>query len=418
MCIKKPSFLIFVLPLIILTALYMTIPDKPVYAKGVNKTGDSSDRASSNSDNRSSSDNQNSSENRSSDKPKSEPTERTSPPPSNNQTSEQNTEPDQGRTKGHDNTSSEPVTRSGDSSNQTSGQRSDSNQGQLKGHVNSVPVVRSESPSVNSNQREVNPGSQKGLYRKDYEDIGKIWQERQEHRSKTSDDSRDNNKTHSNSDTHINVNIFYPGKYNYYRYDYTPGYSYPSVYCFYYGYFPPYIQSHRVIYIYHNPGIHYTYIDLPPIIISEPWYRDDYYLRDGSNYQLSSALQGIRRAWERNDVDLLMQYVGRNSQVDIYLKDEYAYSVNKQDYYDMTRDAMSSVKTASFSFYRVRQRNSRESVAYGKHVYYDDFDSSDDFYYYYKQPNHKITVYVSYTLERNGNDWYITEVGCSPYKLD
>ncbi len=62
---------------------------------------------------------------------------------------------------------------------------------------------------------------------------------------------------------------------------------------------------------------------------------------------------------------------------------------------------MEVIRTKHFEFDRVRKRETGEYVAYGKHTYYDE-------------DVHLKTVYVSYTLERSGNEWYIVEVGCSP----
>jgi hypothetical protein len=193
----------------------------------------------------------------------------------------------------------------------------------------------------------------------------------------------------------------YPWSFRYYVYDYRPLYSYPSLYCFYYDFFPPYIYGHRAYYI---PLVvrHYRYVDVPLIILSYNSYNwdGDYYLWDSSQRSLSDALRDIRRAWERNDIDLLMDHVRRGSRIAVYIRDEYAYSVDSQDYYDMTRDAMSVIRTRSFELDRIRRRDNAEVVAYGRHSYSDQEDSSK-------------TVYVSYTLERRGSEWYITEVGSS-----
>lgn len=109
-----------------------------------------------------------------------------------------------------------------------------------------------------------------------------------------------------------------------------------------------------------------------------------------------------------------MRHVRPASTIDVLLKGEYAYSVDRLDYCDMTLDAMKAIKTTSFKFYRIRKRCDYEVVAYGKHIYYDDYDFNCDSHSYYDRSPQK-TVYVFYTLRRCGSDWYITEVGTSPY---
>ena len=275
--------------------------------------------------------------------------------------------------------------------------------------------VKSEISFGGAERREPSVSDTRGLYRKDYEDIGHIWKERRERRD-TSDDRHREYKSHDRR-THISFTYSFPGKYRYYCYDYAPGFAYPSIYCYYYGLFPPYIASHRVVFISRGRHVCYSCVDLPITIIdSDCWDRgcDSYYLCDRQYRSLSSALRDIQRAWELGDVNLLMRHVRPASTIDVLLKGEYAYSVDRLDYCDMTLDAMKAIKTTSFKFYRIRKRCDYEVVAYGKHIYYDDYDFNCDSHSYYDRSPQK-TVYVFYTLRRCGSDWYITEVGTSPY---
>lgn len=408
---KKTAFLTVVSLLIaILAVMFAVTPDQYAYAKGARKSSESqssSDRSS--SEKRSSDSGQRSSseprqESRSQPEPRSEGS---SPPPPSVTRSEPRQESRSQPEPRSERSSSPPpsVTRSEEPRPTFSSDR-------LKGHSAPAPspTVRSEIPFRQSEQREVRSTDTRGLYRKDYADIGRIWSERQERRDTRSDDSRRNPRTHDDYHVNVGVNFWFPGHYRYYWYDYTPGYCYPSVYCYYYGIFPPYLCSYRVIYV-HHPHVHYVYFDLPITIVDYdyPAYRG-YYLMERDYSSVSEPLRDIRRAWELGDIDLLMDHVRRGSTIEVYLQGEYAYSLDRQDYYEMTSDAMSAIRTATFKFYRVRQRDDHSAVAYGKHVYYDDERG-------YSGSGRQKTVYVSYTLKRYGDDWYITEVGSSPNQL-
>ncbi len=255
-----------------------------------------------------------------------------------------------------------------------------------------------------------------GTYRKDYADFSKFWKHQREQRS-IYQNNYGGHGTHS--DVHININFFPGASYSYYAYDYDPWTCYPSVYGYYYGLFPPYIHHRRVI-IYHYPVVVYRYIELPLAIIYRDYPRDSYYYQD--DYYLSSygyrgvgtALRDIERAWERNDPNLLFDHVDRGEKIDVFLHGDYAYTLDSQDYRDMTVDAMAHIRTTSFEFYKVRQRRTGEVVAYGKHTYYDydAYGATEDFFSHSHYDTK--TTYISYTLERYDGEWYITEVGSSP----
>jgi hypothetical protein len=175
----------------------------------------------------------------------------------------------------------------------------------------------------------------------------------------------------------------------------------------------PYIYSNRVVVLV-RPVRHYRYV---PVYFDD-YYYDDYYLSRGDYYpydgyyfsssirkSLRSALDDIERAWDESDSDLLLRYAASGRKIDVFSKGKYSYSIDKEDYRDMTRDAMETFDTADFDFTNVKLRAPDEAIAYGEHTYYMDDDETR-------------TVYVSYTLQRILGRWYITEVGSSPSPLD
>jgi hypothetical protein len=187
----------------------------------------------------------------------------------------------------------------------------------------------------------------------------------------------------------------------------VPRYTYPSIY-FHYGLFP-YIYSNRVVILF-RPARHYVYV---PIYWDDDYYLnrsyyypyDGYYFSSSIRRSLRSALDNIEEAWKESDPDLLLEYAARGKKIDVFSKGSYEYSIDKEDFRDMTLDAMETIDTIDFEFYNVKLRAPDEAVAYGKHTYYRD---NDDY----------TTIYVRYALERTLGNWYIAEVGSSTKRLD
>lgn len=235
------------------------------------------------------------------------------------------------------------------------------------------------------------PNDPRKEYRKEYEDVGSIWRQRNERR----ESHPDRDRRHG---TNINIIIGNP-IFLHYCYDYRPLYSYPSVYCYYYDYFPPYIYGDVVHY--YEPFEYRTRYNEITIFLNYP---DNYYVSDPSRRALNTALSDIEQAWEQKDIDRFMMYVRPKSSIAIFMKGSYAYSLDWLDYSDMTRDAMTSIDTKSFQFEKLtRRQKTGEITAYGRHKFYD-WDGSLD------------TVYVRYTFERVSGEWYITEAETSNYK--
>jgi hypothetical protein len=157
----------------------------------------------------------------------------------------------------------------------------------------------------------------------------------------------------------------------------------------------------RVIII-NRPVVHY--VEVPIVIKEKRYYENSYYLEANSS-SIERALSDIRRAWVLNEPELLLQHVNSNTRVDVLLDGNYSYTVEANDYNDMTRDAIKSTETIDFEFISVRSRGDDRVVAYGRHKFYDLNDSAK-------------TIYVSYELVRRYGEWVIDEVGSSTKPLD
>lgn len=186
-----------------------------------------------------------------------------------------------------------------------------------------------------------------------------------------------------------------PARFGFYIFDnYDPFYCRRSVY-FHFGFFP-YISYTRVFV---RPYEVVSYYDAP-IYFGD----DGYYLNRHLSSGLDDTLSDIRKAWIDGRPDLIQDHVSSSDQIAILLDGSYDYSVNADDYMQMTSDAIDQMQTVSFTWQGVRRRSDGDYTAFAKHTYRDD--SGD-----------RKTVYVSYTLERSGGDYTIDEVGSSSSSL-
>jgi hypothetical protein len=215
--------------------------------------------------------------------------------------------------------------------------------------------------------------------------------------------------------TNIYIRRYFPRRYVYYPY-YCPTYDvavvYLSPYCFYYGVFPPYIYRRHC---YYYPPAR-VYVEIPIYINSYArgysGDRGDYYLGRQGTFEeyyrrepgLERAVEDLHTAFRYANIELLVHLTDPNIRIAIFQRGKYEYSLNANDYLDMTRDAMQAIDTIQFDLYRIRQRAEGVYVVSGKHVY--------------RNPEgERRTVYVSFVLERLSGRWVITQVGTSPDRI-
>jgi hypothetical protein len=138
----------------------------------------------------------------------------------------------------------------------------------------------------------------------------------------------------------------------------------------------------------------------------------DYYLREQiddnrwkSDKELSQAVFDLEDGFRDNDITLLAGLTDPNAQISVFSKGQYDYSLEPNDYLDMTRDFMREADTADFSVYRVRQKSSNVYQAFARHTYKDR--NGDDH-----------TVFLCVVLERVNGRWTMTQVDTSPERLE
>lgn len=178
--------------------------------------------------------------------------------------------------------------------------------------------------------------------------------------------------------------------YGFYVRVYEPYRVCPSVYVF-YPTMPAYISTERIVVV-ERP----VFVEVPVFV-----YRDSYYLERNLPSRLDVTIGDIQRAWRYNSPDLIRRHLRFDMFVAVYLRGKYAYSIPAEDYFTMTVDAMRNTRTVRFAFDEIRRRTNDAYVLHGQHVYEDE-------------EGQLRTTYISYTLERIGGEWVITEVGSSP----
>lgn len=197
--------------------------------------------------------------------------------------------------------------------------------------------------------------------------------------------------------------IYFPPVNDHYRRHYPRGVAYgfymrvyepyrvcPSVYVF-YPTMPAYISTERIVVI-ERP----VFVEVPVFT-----YRESYYLERNLPSRLDVTIGDIQRAWRYNSPDLIRRHLRFDMYVAVYLRGKYAYSIPAEDYFTMTMDAMRNTRTVRFAFDEIRKRTNDAYVLYGQHVYENE-------------DGQVCTTYISYTVERFGSEWIITEVGSSP----
>ena len=119
---------------------------------------------------------------------------------------------------------------------------------------------------------------------------------------------------------------------------------------------------------------------------------------------LLNAIDELHEAFRRGNIDALVALTDPSTEIAIYLKGQYEYSMEANDYLDLTRDALSSMKTLQFDLTLLHKRADGVFVVSGKHVYWGKNGQTR-------------TVYVSYVLESLRDQWTLTQVGTAPDRV-
>jgi hypothetical protein len=212
--------------------------------------------------------------------------------------------------------------------------------------------------------------------------------------------------------------VYYPN----YALGYTSGATVLGLY-YYYATFPPYIGRASVVV--QPPQVAYIPV---PLYTSNGLYQGDrgndtntYSLnrsqadaQDGNTDMasiaeqdplLDRAISDLNTIWNTQDIHFLARHVRQGATVAVYLQGEYFYSLTGGDYLNMTRDALYATRTVSFTLDKVQRKGPTIYTVSGRHIYTDREGASH-------------TVLVSYVLAKVEDDYYLSQVGTTPEKLE
>jgi hypothetical protein len=176
--------------------------------------------------------------------------------------------------------------------------------------------------------------------------------------------------------------FYYP---YYYCGPYVSGYYYSPFWC--YGNLAPlYIYPERVIVIEKRVYLH-DVVDDDYDIYSSP-----------TQSSMRDTMDDIRSAWLDADGGRLLQHINQAIPVRIYQKGTYKYSLEPDDFRDVTKDALNRVETVGFEWTNVEKISSDEVHLEAKHTFRD-------------ADGEKHVIRLNYTLEKAQGGWWITESG-------
>lgn len=139
-----------------------------------------------------------------------------------------------------------------------------------------------------------------------------------------------------------------------------------------------------------------------------PISREDNYLERDYLWQrepgIGSAVDELREAFGHGNIDALVALTDPNVQIAVFLQGKYEYTLDANDFVDLTRDGLQGIDTISFDITRVHERSAGIYVVSGEHVYRD-------------RNGQRRKVYVSYVLEDIKGIWTLTQVGTAPDRI-
>lgn len=197
--------------------------------------------------------------------------------------------------------------------------------------------------------------------------------------------------------------------YPYYSPSYISGSVVISPFGFYFGVCAPFITR---AHCYRFPPV-VVYVDIPLYIGDScrgyaPIRREDNYLNRDDLLErepgLANAIDDLRETFRGGNIDALVTLTDPKIRIAVFLRGRYEYSLDANDYVDLTRDALQSTETIAFDLTRIHERAAGVYVVSGEHVYRDHDGRSRK-------------VYVSYVLEDIGGVWTLTQVGTAPDRI-
>jgi hypothetical protein len=202
---------------------------------------------------------------------------------------------------------------------------------------------------------------------------------------------------------------YFPGgsyHYPYYSSAYGAG-DYYSPFGFYFGICDPYILG-TGIYVYPPTDAYVNYPIYSGAVFSR-WTDTDDNAFDQQDLNavepgLLNATDEISETYHNGNIDALVSLIDPNMTISIYTQGKYRYSMKANDYLDLTRDTIKSVKTVSLSLDYLHQDSPTVYTLSGKQVYIG-------------KNGQDRAVYLSFVLQDVGGHWTLTQAGTSPDRI-
>jgi len=165
----------------------------------------------------------------------------------------------------------------------------------------------------------------------------------------------------------------------------SPWYYYPCL--------PPYVAAANV-----------EIVDSYP---STNWSGSDYDWQPGNqaaqNPVLDNSVTDIVEAFEHDDHKAMDRVAPHSGDVNIYTDGKYNYSLKANEFYDTYVDGIESTKTDRYEILNVKANADGTAKVVAKHVYNDPAGK-------------RTSVYHTYFLKKEGDEYVIREFGTSDYK--
>jgi hypothetical protein len=120
---------------------------------------------------------------------------------------------------------------------------------------------------------------------------------------------------------------------------------------------------------------------------------------------LKAAIADITATWQQKDIHFLTKHIHITEPVAVYLKGKYYYSLKGENYINITRDALATIKTVTFALEKIQPKGNDIYAVSGRHTYTD-------------RQGKDVTVMVTYVLKKVDDYYYIIQLDTAPEKLN
>ncbi len=157
---------------------------------------------------------------------------------------------------------------------------------------------------------------------------------------------------------------------------------------------PAYIRTDCVV------NTYYPYQYGRETFVFLPYSDNDTYYRSNvrRGQALRAALNDLIRFWEDNDARALREHVSPDLSIGVFQDEKYAFSLRRNDFLDLSADALNRVTTLSFRFDSVRDRSDGLVNVYATHLYR------------VRGERQTRTAGVRYTLLYLNGEWYVSAI--------